>query len=994
MKNETKILIDIQPIVISKLYAAMILGISFALGCTNNVAVKISSLSSEALQESSSSDGSDNRNTTEGLKVSAEGVPTGESTIQLLALSIKSDQANHYRYKFGLSSQVSCGMDLNYSQMIPISQRLILDLSHIAVSSEVILCLKGNRVSSSGTAEGREVTVYSWKKVNPVIDVSGCTTHENPNGSEMTITDCPTTDPSIPPNDPNPSSDPVALTDWTVYTNSTHYYADESQIKISLPNSVTGSVTGVDLSDLKLTLDQNVSVKNGSVTLDEKVISYLPASGFYGKDEFTYQITNNKTKKIGKGKVVVNVMTPYTWTGADSTSKGTHSQKNFCGKVVSGKCDGSTFPGQIYYENFLEAHYVFDDTCVANCEVEIDGTPGQLGFVGLRGTSIDINNFSGILYQKSNVALAYLQRTWLKAVSLNMNSSKWVGDQHSLWIDRATVWAGWIPERKNDIALKITGGSFVSPKEMTINGSLYISSAASFSHNLGQITLNRYWSRNANNYAPEVRFYDLNLGASEVTKKQGDAVGLQWASHIIVERNLGINPYGIDANLGTGRNPDTWEDLTSPAVITVLGDVVMGGYGGAHCDYQCIPLVVELAGEGQQNIRGLIVEPDAWSQANGVLFHLDNRFNVVSYAPTLKINKSSGKVVMNDVVGVTGTFEYVKSAGYDFANSKLVFAGAWHGSSFIPGSAEYQDIIWAHFFGSLDIQADRLVVHGNFEHRGNYYVFGKLGRGTKVIVEGDLIVENSGDHDRLDRAVVFTLEGEKNQSIRQIGSSGYLVGHVEINKCSGVTQLSGQIGTMADFIVTSGRVEAASGSLFYTRAHGINNVKSTIKASGVSFESLEIQHGTELASDLVTKNLTIGLSTSYSGLIAAGNKIQVLNDVNLVKSATNYSDGLKNIELIGSNDQTIKFVEPSLSGGFSNYKISINKSQGVVNVVNDGQLNSVDLVAGELNVCSSHLVVGDLKSALSSVLKYGGVGTSSLSNSTATISGTTLACQP
>ena len=119
------------------------------------------------------------------------------------------------------------------------------------------------------------------------------------------------------------------------------------------------------------------------------------------------------------------------------------------------------------------------------------------------------------------------------------------------------------------------------------------------------------------------------------------------------------------------------------------GNIILTGHGAFHCDDQgpnsCQGPIFELSGSGDQTIRGLDPSLVQVNPANAGL---------LSNAPSIGINKTSGRSFMTGVVGIRRDFIVRNIAAYDFSASKLVFdATDCARSTFTAGPAtEYNDI--------------------------------------------------------------------------------------------------------------------------------------------------------------------------------------------------------------------------------------------------------------------------------------------------------------
>jgi hypothetical protein len=191
------------------------------------------------------------------------------------------------------------------------------------------------------------------------------------------------------------------------YTNSTLY---------SVNNTVTVDLSTVVPNPVGATysLPSATSAVGGAMTLVGSMLTYTPAPGFYGHDSFNFVVTDAASVST-LTPTKMEVMTPHTWTG-QGVANDTNDPGNWCGEVVAGACDHSTFGAT----GFLgaQSHLVMDQTCQTNCSPtfsqpnliigKLETKPGYTGTLTVSSTNVRINNNSavGTAYNSASQTLA------------------------------------------------------------------------------------------------------------------------------------------------------------------------------------------------------------------------------------------------------------------------------------------------------------------------------------------------------------------------------------------------------------------------------------------------------------------------------------------------------------------------------------------------------------------------------------------------------------
>lgn len=92
-------------------------------------------------------------------------IASGESEADIIDVAISiQNGGTHYRFKFGLASEINCASPEGYSQAVISSQRLVKDISSVS-EDEVVLCLVGFKMKNStvmGEQPLSQATAYNW----------------------------------------------------------------------------------------------------------------------------------------------------------------------------------------------------------------------------------------------------------------------------------------------------------------------------------------------------------------------------------------------------------------------------------------------------------------------------------------------------------------------------------------------------------------------------------------------------------------------------------------------------------------------------------------------------------------------------------------------------------------------------------------------------------------------------------------------------------------
>ena len=764
-----------------------------------------------------------------------------------------------------------------------------------------------------------------------------------------------------------PIFSPQVARNFSTYSNSSMYYAN------NLILNPLNFVTSPYPTEL-VPFTSSSSQFGGTINyISATQLSYTPAPGFYGIDTYTYTVRNKVTKQSARGTITVRVMTPYTWTGLAGVSDSTSSNlNNFCGKVVNGVCDGTTFPVSSYGTG-NHVHMVFNDTCT-QCNAILNGNTGP----GVIAHTIEAtSSYNGRITLTAGGTIVEGDGSWKKDVTLLISGGTFdASSSQNLILGNDKGWQ-YAPQIQKDYTLKIQGnGKFLSPANLSVQGGFYIQQASQFTHNNGNIFLSGSYTRNSNIYTPNVEFYNMTFG---------NGYGIYISSNFKIKNNAIFNPTSMDDKVTNGRDPVTWQWVVPAPKIAVEGNIILQGAGGSHCDGggagSCLGPMFELSGTGDQVIQGL--------NANGFQVNLAN-WNLLSNAPSIGINKTSGRTTMTGAVAVRRDFQILNIAAYDFTASKLIFDATDCGYlTFSPGPAtEFNDLydMTSQCSSLLDYKTAQINVRGNYYHLSSGYqnLVGTTLRSANLKLFGNFYISGSHEPDYFNRFIQVEFVGTGDQHIARypnadgsVPDTARCTVHWLINKPSGTLFLDGHINTKADIIVQSGTLVASPNSVLIISDDAWNGIMTYIKAPNTVFESIEVRSYLNLQANTFTKNLVVGqINPYYQHLTTGAYSMYVANDLTLNQSvnAGNYNK----IVLNGSGDQSMIIPDAIAGNTLQDYDIDINKTGGTVNFSGTGRLHNICVRSPSFTMnSSSNLTVENFGYSPGSLIQNGATLTAS-----------------
>ncbi|MCB0369328.1 MAG: hypothetical protein KDD45_07705, partial [Bdellovibrionales bacterium] len=632
---------------------------------------------------------------------------------------------------------------------------------------------------------------------------------------------------------PRPYAPVVKQTSF--YTNSTYYFtiADQTLSFDPTPYIYSEDTTLFTISPPS----SGLSTNGGSVTVSGGVINYRSPNNYHGFDSFQYKVTDQMTGKQTTASTWVWVMTPYTWLGNAGDNR-TSVTKNFCGKVVNGTCDRATFPVN-------DKHYVFTKVCT-ECDVLLNNSAESVemdqyfpGKVTLSANGITLGKQGSSSWQKYPIFL--------------QSGGVFDGGTHDLTITVTNKAAGYV-YTPTDWAYSLTGGQFLAPSLMKVVGPFNYSTPGNFVHQNGLVNLFQVWSTTGIVSAPGIHFHDLQI--DNLTENIGSHHAFVVTDGFTVDNNLRLSVRGLE-------NVMTYSGAVIPN-INVKGNLIAEGTGGVFYNQ----LNVTLNGDADQQIIGVNQPVDS----DGAPIPIGPNLNpgihdLMPFMPKVKIDKSLGKVTLNNWVGLSG-FEVIQTpaGGIDINNSTVVLGNFSGEIPFRPGTLHFQDLYMYPGRGvgmNADIKVYDPVIYvdKNLYHytRGASHIYGDS-TGYQVNLLGDLYIDGNFDHDHLSNGLTVNMLGTNDSTIHGTATSISQM-HINIEKSDPAVKVNmvGGFGTTRDLKVSSGQLIVEPNLEIRVPSHGWNGMLSQFDVPGVQFHHLTIDHGFRALSDIkLDGNLNIG----------------------------------------------------------------------------------------------------------------------------------------
>lgn len=514
----------------------------------------------------------------------------------------------------------------------------------------------------------------------------------------------------------------------------------------------------------------------GSVQINsDSSITYSPNANSSGQDQFSYTVSDSNGD-TATALVIINVMTPFTWTGNFGDGNWT-SFGNWCGSVTNNACVGGAAPSSSDIA-------VFDGTCTS-CHANINAN------VAVKGMRLN-SGYVGTLTQQDNFTIAVGISHW------NQYSGSFVGGNAKIKMQRE---------------LNLYGGSFTSTSGLMELGydagsgtfyDLRIAAGAQFLHHSGIV---RFVSSATSGGGSYKHLIDIanQVEFNHVEIKEGgfsSALALEVVSGgvVLVKGNLTHDStqmikgqWHLHGNLKVGNN--SRRSSSADIVFNGSGNQEYesgSGYTGNIIVNKSTGVVSSAASNTNLNIA-------AFKMISGVFI-----------APTGRLRVGTDKP--------QGTYDlFVVQSGAQFSHNSgtVVFEpdASSGGGSYIhridvDGTLTLNnvEIKGGSFSAALVVevvQGDAINALGNFTHDSTQAIAGNWH------IKGNLLI---GSNSRLSPYANLILDGTGNQEY-SCGTGG--TGGLTINKASGT--VSSAVGNanlnVADFKLLAGTFIAPTGSL-------------------------------------------------------------------------------------------------------------------------------------------------------------------------------------
>lgn len=459
-------------------------------------------------------------------------------------------------------------------------------------------------------------------------------------------------------------------------TNDTFYTSKNTGIAI-LP--VLANDLDADADQDSLSIKDFTQGAYGTVAdNDDNTLSYTPMNGFSGKDSFSYTVQDGRGGET-TATVIVNVMTPYTWTGINGNGLWSTSS-NWCGSIQTNNlgCQGANNP-----PTNLDL-VIFDNTCT-NCNAVITSAV----------------NIEGIL----------LSSTYTGTITQSISGSQLetIAVASSGWVQRGGIFVGGDADITVNGVFSLEGASHYTATSartalglvtLTNTTLMKVESSTTFGHNFGtwRFAGSRPWDCNITVYTLDVPPV-LNLYNVELFGKATGCGGGYSQHEVISGSVIRVNGDMVYAN---GLFTGIWElygNLTSVGGANGFA----GGYG-----------VFKIVGSSDQTITG----------ESGKGF------------PGIEIASTGGTVHLVGNIGVTGSFKYTSgSVNVGTSTVRMTLASL----TIDTGALELNNLVFDNWWGIGVTVLGNVNVNGNFQVSGGH---GQI-NGGHILVKGNVTLDSA-----------------------------------------------------------------------------------------------------------------------------------------------------------------------------------------------------------------------------------------------------------
>ncbi len=425
----------------------------------------------------------------------------------------------------------------------------------------------------------------------------------------------------------NPGAVAAANNLFSFVTNRNPTVVDDGPVYMMTGETVSISVLAND-SDADgdtLTLTSVSAASLGTSSVVGSQVRYV-ASTAPGSETLSYSVSDGRGG-VSSGNLTVFVMTPFTWTGAVSTSWDNATSGNWCGAINTARtgCVGSpAVPDST-------SDVVIDSTCAsANCAVHITDN------VTVKSVSLQTN-------------------------SLSQNSGKSLTIVGSGFTQRGGTFVG----SDADIAttnFTVQSGTFTSTSAvLQIANDTSVANAATFNHNLGTLRVNENSSVNFNLNSHHLQNFEIQ-GTS--------GYGVTFASPVVVEGDL------------TGFASSTSYNGSS---IEIWGNLTMSGSGVSSTEF-----LLKGSGAQTVTCAAGATIPNLRVNATGTVTYSGRVEIAGDYLYQAGTLVTTGSIVKFAAPGANPKSASITPGSPHFANVEIGNSGGWTrnvtGTLFVDGS--------------------------------------------------------------------------------------------------------------------------------------------------------------------------------------------------------------------------------------------------------------------------------------------------------------------
>lgn len=769
-------------------------------------------------------------------------------------------------------------------------------------------------------------------------------------------------------------------------TNSLHY---------GFPSSIEVDPAAYIVSDspgrVVISLISSSSALGGTIAMNGQKITYspaynispAPATPLYGADWFNYKVKDLYTNMETLSTVYVHVMTPYTWTGMATTGSNSDimNRGNFCGKVINGVCDGSTFPGSPFLAGVTDTNLIFNELCTY-CTINIGA---QIKTASIETTP----SFPGVINQNSDVLVAGSGSTWKKQKSFLFSGGTWNGNSGTFIVggpgERNTCWmCASVPNS----ALNLLSGTFKAPPTMFAAGDIFIPNGNVFKNNNGTFYwLGLGWYGDSYTGDNTTQFFNLIAGYPKTNPAEtnftvnGWTYGFGWPSRTFMKNNFVVLNTLTVANVG-GEAQLATQNSSS---IKLYGDYVLPSANASGCYMYGLPATINMIGSADQKI---------WGQTLTTAEKKDRNLDRANCSPSIVVDKPAGKITVKDTVAAMGDFVLRNAGSYEMDNAELIIVPAsysnwsWAREINLHGQA----IENLYFTGGRARFSDDMTINHDFFYMADaaYPALNSSDTTPRTIhIHGNTTFGSGASYDpfNANNAVAFVFDGDSNQTVNSAMVSSPAVGAIGnkflVDKTSGVMTFNGSLGVMQDFIINNGNTvfgptfgihNINTGADYLRTRIQLNAPATQVISKIISNRTIELLSPVHVKDIVSTANGT-WVGSHYTNLYGGAFPLYVSGDWTVVNDGGSAlmgaRTGLQTVIMDGTGPQTLAILGNNVTGLRNNIDLIVQNTTSPVTITGQGQIGKITVGSGattELNTSS----ILDITGTVAGLLKKNG----------------------